>query len=56
MFESKVDVNKIKFSFNKNLTRKEREHMDALRRAQDYIDTTQERKNEENKGKKAADD
>lgn len=30
--------------------------MNALNKAQEYIDTTQERKNEENKGKKAADD
>ena len=33
VFDSKIDVSKIKFSFKKNLTRKEVEHMAALQRA-----------------------
>lgn len=56
VFESRIDVNKIKFQFKKNLSRKEVEHMNALQRAQVFIDTTQERKNEQDKGKKNADE
>ena len=56
VFESRIDVNKIKFQFKKKLSRKEVEHRDALQRAQDYINTTQERKNEDNKGKKNVDE
>lgn len=52
MFESKIDVNKIKFQFKKNLTRKEVEHMAALQRAQVFIDTVQDKKNDADKVKK----
>lgn len=33
VFESRIDVSKIKFQFKKNLSRKEVEHMAALQRA-----------------------
>lgn len=56
VFESKIDVNKIKFNFKKSFSRKEKEHMNALNRAQQFIDMTQERKMEENKGKKGTDE
>ncbi len=52
VFESKIDVNKIKFQFKKNLTRKEVEHMAALQRAQVFIDTVQDKKNDADKVKK----
>lgn len=44
VFESRVDVNKIKFNFTKKLTRKEREHLAALDKAQKFIDKTRDTK------------
>ena len=44
VFESRVDVSKLKKVFNKNLSRKEKEHMQALGKAQVFIDIKQERK------------
>jgi len=38
VFDSKIDVSKVKFTFKKNLNRKEREHMSALGKAQSFID------------------
>jgi len=38
VFDSKIDVSKVKFTFNKALGRKEREHMSALKKAQSFID------------------
>jgi hypothetical protein len=45
-------VNKIKFQFKKKLTRKEVDHMEALKRAQVFIDTVQDKKNDADKVKK----
>jgi hypothetical protein len=39
-------VNKIKFQFKKTLTRKEVQHMQALQRAQVFIDTVKDEKND----------
>jgi len=38
VFESRIDVSKCKFTFKKNLSRKEVQHMAALDRAQIFID------------------
>jgi len=56
VFESRVDVSKLKKVFNKNLSRKEREHLGALGKAQVFIDEKQERKKEQDNGKKATDE
>lgn len=52
VFESRIDVSKIKFQFKKKLTRKEVEHMAALNRAQLFIETVQDKKNDADKTKK----
>lgn len=52
VFESRIDVSKIKFQFKKKLTRKEVEHMAALNRAQLFIETVQDKKNDADKIKK----
>lgn len=52
VFESRIDVSKIK----PKLSRKQREHEAALKRAQDYINTTQDRKNEDKKDKNKVDE
>jgi len=56
VFESRVDVSKLKKVFNKNLSRKEREHLGALGKAQVFIDEKQERKKEQDNGKKPTDE
>jgi len=38
VFDSRIDVNKVKFQFKKSLNRKEREHMQSLSKAQSFID------------------
>lgn len=38
VFDSRIDVSKVKFQFKKQLNRKEREHMQALQKAQGFIE------------------
>jgi hypothetical protein len=47
VFDSRIDVNKIKFNFKKSLSRKEVAHMQALQRAQVFIDTVKDEKNDQ---------
>lgn len=51
VFDSRVDVGKVKFEFKKKLNRKEREHMQSLSKAQSFIDN-KDLKSEEAKQKK----
>lgn len=51
VFDSRIDVSKVKFEFKKKLNRKEREHMQALSKAQSFIDN-KDLKSEEAKQKK----
>ena len=52
VFNSKISVDKVRFNFRKNISRKDVDHMKALGKAQGYIDTFNEQlKNE----KEAAD-
>lgn len=46
VFESKVSVDRVKFNFKKNLTRKEVSHMAALEKAQKTIKVAIERQEE----------
>jgi hypothetical protein len=46
VFDSKVDVNRIKFTWQKKLTRKEKEHIAALEKAQRIIETVHDKKND----------
>lgn len=52
---SKCDVNKLKFTFKKNLTRNQRSHQGALEKMQENIDQVYETKDEEEMKKKEHD-
>ena len=47
VFDSRIYVKKIKFNFKKSLSRKEVAHMQALQRAQVFIDTVKDEKNDQ---------
>lgn len=51
VFESKVSVEYAKFSFKKNLTRKEVHHIGELKKAQGTINVANLKEEEENKEK-----
>ena len=42
VFNSKISVDKVRFQFRKNISRKDIDHMKALGKAQGYIDSYNE--------------
>ena len=47
VFDSRIDVSKIKFQFKTSLNRKEREHINALAKAQGFINNKNQKSQEE---------